>query len=324
MNTLTRLNPDVHAEYRWRNRLHTAVLAGGSLCLLALCAFTIAGPEGVLWAAIGGGLSLYAAVRLSPKMVLGLYNARPLTAGVFPDGHRILEALSARAGLDRTPKLYIVHSRMMNAFSIGRRDDSAICVTDGLIRGLSMREFAGVAAHEIAHILHEDIRVMALSDVVSRMTSVMSFFGLFLALFNLPQLVEGGHGVPWIGIMVLILAPTLGTLLQLALSRTREFDADLTAVELTGDPEGLSLALVKLERAQGRMWEVMMPGARIPDPSILRSHPKTDERVKRIMSLKLKTEPWIDVEGWPHIAGKSLVPATGKPRRRLSGMGVWY
>src|SRR5690606_2413300 len=112
-------------------------------------------------------------------------------------------------------------------------------------------------AHEIAHIAHEDIRVMALADVVSRMTSVMSTLGLFLALFNLPAAMAGGAGVPWLTVLVLVAAPTVGTLLQLALSRAREYDADLGAVALTGDPQGLASALVKLEQAQGRMWEAM-------------------------------------------------------------------
>ncbi|MBA5775861.1 M48 family metalloprotease [Stappia sp. F7233] len=325
MDSLTRINPDVQAEYRLRNLLHTLLLAGGSLFLLGLCAYVLAGPPGVLWAAIGGGASLYAATHMSPKMVLGLYRARQLPEDVMPDAHRILRLLSERAGLPRAPDLYLIRSSMMNAFSIGRRDDAAICVTDGLVRGLSGREFIGVMAHEIAHILREDIRVMALSDVVSRMTSVMSFLGLMLALFHAPKLMADGGQAPWLVILILITAPTVGTLLQLALSRTREFEADLTAVEVTGDPEGLAAALMKLEKAHGRMWEAMMlPGARIPDPSILRSHPKTEERVRRILSLRKRPAPLVDVEGWPHITAKSMLPVTGKPRRRMGGLGVWY
>ncbi len=324
MDGFSSINPDLQARYRLRNLRQTVLLAGGSLLLLGLCAYVIAGLQGVLWISIGGSLSLYAATHLSPKMVLGLYRAKPLPDTVFPEGHRMVSLLAERAGLTRAPELYLVRSRMMNAFSIGRRDDAAICMTDGLIRGLSNREFLGVMAHEISHILHEDIRVMALGDVVSRMTTVMSFLGLMLALFNVPQLTGGRPGTPWLAIGILVAAPTIGTLLQLALSRTREFEADLTAVELTGDAEGLSSALVKLETAQGRMWEAMMPGARIPDPSILRSHPKTDERVKRIMALRKQPHPGLDVEAWPHVAGHSPVPVTGRPRRRMGGLGVWY
>src|SRR5690606_1341602 len=254
-----------------------------------------------------------------------LYRARELRPDVFPEGQRIIRLLARRAGLERPPTLHYVHSRMMNAFSIGRRDDAAVCVTDGLIRGLDLREFVAVMAHEIAHIAHEDIRVMALADVVSRMTSVMSTLGLFLALVNLPAAMAGGAGVPWLPVLVLVAAPTVGTLLQLALSRAREYDADLGAVALTGDPQGLASALVKLEQAQGRMWEAMaLPGARIPDPSILRSHPATEERVRRILALRREPERWIDVDGRPHTPGRSLVPAVGRPRPHLRGLGVWY
>lgn len=324
MDGLTRLNPELQARYRLRNLRQTVLLAAGSLFLLGLCAFVIAGIEGVLWAGLGGSLSLYAATHLSPQMVLGLYQARPLPDDVFPEGHRMVRLLAERAGLPRPPQIYLIRSRMMNAFSVGRREDAAICVTDGLVRGLSNREFLGVMAHEVSHILHEDIRVMALGDVVSRMTTAMSFLGLLLALLNLQQFTGDRPDTPWLAIAILVAAPTLGTLLQLALSRTREFEADLTAVELTGDAEGLATALVKLETAQGRMWEAMMPGARIPDPSILRSHPKTDERVRRIMALRIKPHPGLNVETWPHVAGRSPIPVTGRPRRRLGGLGVWY
>jgi heat shock protein HtpX len=92
-------------------------------------------------------------------------------------------------------------------------------------------------------------------------------------------------------VLILILSPTIGGLLQMALSRTREFDADLGAAMLTGDPDGLASALIKLETAQRRHWEAMMlPGGRIPDPSLLRTHPPTDQRVARLMSLKARRE----------------------------------
>ncbi|MDA4630974.1 M48 family metalloprotease, partial [Escherichia coli] len=98
----------------------------------------------------------------------------------------------------------------------------------------------------------------------------------------------GAHAqVPWLGVLVLLVAPTIGGLLQMALSRTREFDADLGASLLTGDPDGLAQALTKLEKAQGRLWEnLILPGGRIPDPSILRTHPLTETRVARLKALK--------------------------------------
>ena len=166
---------------------------------------------------------------------------------------------------------------------------------------------------------------MAMADVVSRMTGVMSLLGLLLAVVNLPAMIEGGASVPWATILLLLVAPSIGTGLQLALSRAREYEADLGAAALTGDPEGLALALRKLERIQGRMWEAALPqGARIPDPSILRSHPRTEERVARLRALQAVPARWLDVEAMPHVAGRSPVPAVGLPRRRLQGLGLWY
>jgi heat shock protein HtpX len=319
------IDPATASAHRRRNRLHTVLLGIGAVLLLAVTAWSLDGWRGVLWAAFGGAMSMMLAARLSADMVLRLYGAREMTPASFPEAHQIVRLLSERAGLPAMPRLYRIPSRLMNAFSAGTRADSVICVTDGLLARMAPREFVGVMAHEIAHVAHEDIHVMAMADVVSRMTGVMSLLGLLLALVNLPAMIEGGTAVPWATILLLLVAPSLGTGLQLALSRAREYEADLGAAALTGDPEGLVLALQKLERIQGRMWEAALPqGARIPDPSILRSHPRTEERVARLRSLQAAPARWLDVEAMPHVAGHSPVPAVGVPRRRLRGFGVWY
>ncbi len=186
---------------------------------------------------------------------------------------------------------------------------AAIAVTDALARNLTPRELAGVLAHEISHIAHEDVKVMAFADMVSRFTSFMSTVGLFSLFFNLFG-VAGGFRmqVPWLGVAVLLAAPTIGGLLQMALSRTREFDADLGAVTLTGDPDGLASALGKLERAQGKVWEnVLLPSGRIPDPSVLRTHPLTADRVARLRALK-SSGPAAGADGLPRTQRPPMVP----------------
>ena len=270
------------------NLVHTWLLVGGSLFLLVLCAYAFLGITGVIYAAIFGGVSLFMASRISPQVVLKMYKAQKITPEQFPEGHHILARLAERAGLERKPELYIVPSNMMNAFAVGRKDNAAIAMTDRLIRIMTQRELAGIMAHEMAHIRNEDIKVMAIADMVSRFTSMVSTFGIFSLLANLPSILfGGGAAVPWLLVVMLISAPTIGGLLQLALSRTREFDADLGAVMLTGDPDGLASALVKLENAQGRNWEGMvLPGGRVPNPSLLRTHPKTEDRIERLMALK--------------------------------------
>lgn len=274
----------IHRRHRVLNRLHTSVLVAGSLALLAISAWAIAGGVGIIYALVFGGLSLIAARRISPTMVLRMYDAQAVGHDQFPVGYRLVRELSRRAGLDHAPTLYVVPSRMMNAFAVGRPGRSAIAVTDALVRNMSTRELAGILAHEITHIRNDDIKVMSLADMVSRLTSTLSTIGIIAVLFNLSGFFPT---VPWLGILAMIAAPTIGSLLQLALSRTREFDADYGAAMLTGDPDGLSSALAKLEHVHRRRLEAMMlPTSRMAEPSILRSHPPTGERIERLQALK--------------------------------------
>lgn len=360
--------PDLDRLAQNRNRLlnavHTWLLAGGSLLLLGVTAWAFAGWTGIVWATLFGGLSLLAVSRASPAMVLKMYKARAVTRAEFPQGVDLVAELARRAGLPSAPRLHVVPSRLLNAFAVGRRDDAAIAVTDALLQRLTLRELAGVLAHEVSHIAHGDIKVMALADVVSRFTALMSTVGLFSLFFNLVAILGGmAPQVPWIAIFVLLASPTVGGLLQLALSRTREFAADLGAATLTGDPDGLASALAKLERWQGRMWEAMvLPGGRTPVPSVLRSHPRTEDRIARLMALKavggadipaVVVQPVRRPSLVPHMpkaarmagtlprhptlsflaagAGgdmpaspRALNPADGDPRIRISRGGVWW
>ena len=167
-----------------------------------------------------------------------------------PDLYAALQEFAQRAGLPRPPVIYCVPTKMLNVFTTGSPDNAAIAITDGLLNTLSMRELNAVIAHEVAHLKNNDLWIMNLSDTISRVTSFFSMSGHFLLLLNLPLLLASGHHVSWVGILVLIFAPTIVVMLQLALSRTREIDADLYAALLTGDPEGLTSALTKMERYQ--------------------------------------------------------------------------
>ena len=316
------LDPAKQRRHKLRNTLHTWLLTGGAVALLGLCAWALWGWVGLITAAVSGAVGLWSASRVSPAMVLRLYKARPLSHAAFPEGHRVIEALAERADLPSVPKLYYVPSRMMNAFAVGRPEDAAIAVTDGLVRGLTLRQFVGVVAHEVSHIRNEDLKVMALADVVARMTSFLSTLGFITLLFHLTDFIRGGVGL-WLAIALLLAAPTIGGLLQLALSRAREYDADLDAAGLTGDPEGLATALLALERKQSGMWEgLFLPGARIPDPSLLRSHPSTENRVNRLLSLRQGPDRYIVFpEERPEIGG-GFTPIVRRPRFWISGL--WY
>jgi len=267
------------------NRVQSVLLLGSMTLLLALLGWLIAGGLGLLVAA-GGVIIVGFSPQVSPQVLLRMYRARQLTPSHAPALFHLVQALAQRADLPNLPRLYYIPSHMMNAFAIGKRDNAAIAVTDGLLRRLNRRELAGVLAHEISHVNNNDIWVMGLADVVSRLTSILSLGGQFLLLLSLPMMLFGSYSPPWLLLLLLISAPTLSALFQLALSRTREYDADLDAAWLTGDPSGLASALAKLERYQhGFLERILLPGRRIPDPSLLRTHPTTEDRIQRLLSL---------------------------------------
>lgn len=310
-------------RHRLRNLFHSALLIIGMIALLALCMWMLWGGEALIWALAGAILGLSFSPNISARTILSMYRARPLSPTSFPEGYEIVGEIARRARLPHTPRLYYVPSRMLNAFAVGGRGSPAIAVTDGLLRNMSARELAGVLAHEISHVRNRDLWVMNLADMITRLTSIMSVLGMFLLVFMLPLILFGNVAFPVLLPFVLLFAPTIGSLLQLALSRAREYDADLDAVMLTADPQGLASALDKLERLQGRFWErIMFPGQRIPDPSLLRTHPPTEERIRRLLAVKPQTSPYP-----PIIAGSLRVPGefrtvTRDPRRRWTG--AWY
>ncbi|MCF8063580.1 MAG: M48 family metalloprotease [Deltaproteobacteria bacterium] len=273
-------------RHKLLNLLHSVLLLGGMLFLMGLLGWAFAGDAGLQWMLLMGAVLFLLTPRISPRLVLRMYGARPLLREEVPGLYRALEEIRSRADLPVAPELYYVPSSMLNAFSMGNRKEAIVALTDGLLRSFDMRRIAAILAHEVSHLRNRDLWIMNLSDVVSRVTSMFSLAGQILLILNLPLLLVSGHRIPWFPILVLILAPFLNLLLQLALSRTREFDADLDAAGITGDPEGLASALERMERRQsGFLERLFLPGRRDPHPSLLRTHPETGERVRRLREL---------------------------------------
>ena len=308
--------------HKRRNLLHSALLLGGMAGILLLSSWSLWGFEIALWAMAGGLLGFLFAPTVAPDWVMRAYRARPVDRQTFPEGARLVEELSRRAGLAAVPRLYILPSATLNAFAVGNRRQAAIAVTVGLLRTLEWREFAGVLAHELSHVRNNDLWLMGLADMMSRLTSLLATIGIVLAVASLPLVLFGHAPVPFLTLLILLTAPVVGSLLQLALSRAREFDADLEAATLTRDPAGLAAALDKLDHYQGRYWEeILLPGRRMPEPSLLRTHPPTKERVERLLSLLGEAES----ASWPEGPVHGRLPpalAAGQPRFRASG--YWY
>ena len=311
-------------RHKIRNVMHSILLLGGIIILLALCGWVLFGPDGLVGMALGAALAFAFSPQISPHLVLRMYRAREIGRHDLPEVLHVLATLAERAGLERAPRLYYVPSTMLNAFAVGGRDDAVIAMTDGMLRALTLRELTGVLAHEISHVRNRDLWLMSIADLAGRLTRLMALFGFALVIVGLPLWLGGAGEVPLLLIPLLIFAPQISTLLQLALSRAREFDADLDAAGLTGDPGGLALALAKLERYQRSAWEqILMPGHRLPEPSVLRTHPPTAERIARLQSLSgASSLPPLPSQGAaPRI--EAAWPAVHRPpRARL--IGFWY
>lgn len=322
------LDVEEQRRHKLRNMAQSALILGGMAVLVAICGWILFGPIGLISIAFAVAVALLFGSKLSSTMVLRMYKAQSLSPHQLPDVFRIIEHLAKRAGLDEVPKLYYVPSAMMNAFAVGQRDDAVIGLTDGILRALNLRELTGVLAHEMSHIRNNDVRLMGMADLAGRMTRMMSLFGIGLLFLSVPMWLQGGSLVSFGLILLLVFAPQLTTLLQLALSRAREFDADLDAAGLTGDPAGLSSALAKLERQQRSPWEqILMPGRKLPEASLLRSHPPTKERIARLSSLYQDASQTtaLTALGFAQPTSRAtplMAPITTRPRGRL--VGFWY
>ncbi|WP_194164527.1 zinc metalloprotease HtpX [Microvirga thermotolerans] len=316
------LNERERLRHKRQNRIQSLLLIGGMAALLAACGWIVAGGEGVAWALFAGSISLLFTPYVSPWLTLRMYGAVPIRPHEMPALFQALALISDRAGLPQPPALFYVPSRMMTAFATGAQGEAAIAVTDGLLRHLTLRELAGVLAHEVSHIRNNDLGIMTLADVINRVTAAMSLAGVILLLASLPVLLVEGNAVLWLLVILLVFAPTLASLLQLALSRTREYDADLDAAGLTGDPLGLASALAKLERYEGGLLETLfLPGRRIPHPSLLRTHPDTRKRIGRLLALRVgPTEQ--ELYPGPVILPSRLGPPHRRPHWRPTGL--WY
>lgn len=315
------------ADHRRRNLLHSALLVAGMSLIVMLSASLIWSWTGAIGAGLFVAVVALAGPRVPPEAVMRLYKGIPVDARHGAQLHRLVEVLADRAELARHPRLYVIPSTTLNAFAAGSASHAAIGITEGMLRRLDLRQLAGVIAHEMSHIRNNDLHVMAMADALTRFTQLLAYLALFLAALNIPALLLGFDTFPWLAILLLYMAPMLTSLLQMGLSRTREYDADLEAAGLTGDPAGLASALAALERYQGRFWEDLMlpvPARRIPYPSLLRSHPETADRIARLRELeggpRLGRPIAIGDEPLFTLVGRG--PAGMAPRQRV--LGLWY
>lgn len=267
-----------------------AILSRGGLLLAAMsalavfCAWLVAGNAGVLMAVGIVVATLVFGQRLPPRSIMRLHRATPLPAWRLPAVHAGLATLTRRAGVGRTPELYRLRRDDIVAFTVGNRDRAAIAISDGALRHLPPRELGAVLAHEVAHVAAGDTAWMTLADVIARTTTSIALVGILSGLIL--ALISGEVAIPLWAVLLLALAPMGTGLLMSAFSREREFAADLVAARLTRDPAGLAAALARIEAATHGAWHIFLRSTRRRvAPSMLRSHPPTQERIRRLLRL---------------------------------------
>ena len=196
-------------QHRIANWFQSVLLIGAMGALVGLMGWLLGGTAMAVLSVVMVITLFLVQISVSPKLVVRLYHGRVVTLLDSPRLYAILEALARRAELPSVPTLYYLPSDVMNAFAVGSRRNAVIVISHGMLRRMSLREVAGVLAHEISHIHHNDLRVMGLADVFSRLTSLFSLTGQLLVLVNLPLILFADYHISWLVILLLIFAPAV-------------------------------------------------------------------------------------------------------------------
>ena len=276
------------------NLFKTAVLMAAITALFMAIGSMIGGRAGMMMALVVAlGMNFFS-YWFSDKMVLRMYNAREVDETSAPQFYRMVRELAQRAELPM-PRVYLIDEQAPNAFATGRDPEhAAVAATTGILRVLSERELRGVMAHELAHVKHRDILISTISATMAGAISMLANCAMFFGGRD-----EEGRPVnPLAGLAVAILAPLAASLIQMAISRAREFEADRGGAEISGDPQSLATALDKIHRyAQGIPLEaaeahpetaqmmIMNPLSADGIKGLFSTHPPTEERIARLMEM---------------------------------------
>ncbi|AEV25222.1 Zn-dependent protease with chaperone function [Azospira oryzae PS] len=276
------------------NWFKTTLLMAAIVALFGVIGGAVGGAQGMVIALLLGGAMNVFAYWNSDKMVLRMYNAQQVDEASSPYLYNMVKELAGRAGLPM-PRVYIIDEAQPNAFATGRNpENAAVAATTGILQMLSQRELRGVMAHELAHVQHRDILISTISatmaGAISALANITMFFG--------GRDEEGRPANPLASILVALLAPLAASLIQMAISRAREFEADRGGAQISGDPLALADALAKIDAyARG----IPMPAAEahpetaqmmIMNPlsggglaGLFSTHPATEERIARLRQL---------------------------------------
>jgi heat shock protein HtpX len=305
------------------NQIRTTILLALMTAFLVFIGQILGGRQGMLIALVlAAGMNFFS-YWYSDKIVLRMYDAKEINAGSSPELFGIVRNLVQRAGLPM-PKVYVIPNNSPNAFATGRDPEHAVvAVTEGLMRIMDREEITGVLAHELAHVKNRDILIGSIAATMAGAIMMLASMARWSAIFGIGRDDdEGGGGI--IGLIVMsIIAPMAAMLIQMAVSRSREYLADATGAGFAGSPSGLARALEKLgsynrgvsldaNPATAHMFIVNpLSGKRLQ--SLFSTHPPIEERVARLRGTPPATPG----------SGRSHKPEEGLNRQLNSGRSMW-
>ncbi|HET6372229.1 MAG TPA: zinc metalloprotease HtpX [Candidatus Polarisedimenticolia bacterium] len=278
------------------NGLKTAVLLGALTGALLIFGRILGGQGGMMIALIMAAGMNFFAYWFSDKMVLAMHGAKPVTREQAPELYAVLEGLTARAGIPM-PRLYLVEADAPNAFATGRNPShAAVAVTTGILRIMDRNELEGVLAHELSHVRNRDILISSVAATMAgaiTMLATMAKWGAIFGGYGHSDRDDRGGGLLELLAMAIV-APLAAGLIQMAVSRSREYQADASGAELAGQPYGLASALQKLDAYSKRVPPLSVSPAMnhlyIANPlsgqsfmSLFSTHPPIKERVQRLL-----------------------------------------
>ncbi|WP_249344564.1 zinc metalloprotease HtpX [Corallococcus exiguus] len=287
--------------HRLGNALKTTVLLAGLTALVLVIGQRLGGAQGLMMAGLFAVVMNFGSYWFSDRIALAIHGAQPLSYEQAPWLHEMVERLAARAGMPK-PKVYLLPTAQPNAFATGRNPShAAVAVTAGIMDILDRRELEGVLAHEIGHVRNRDTLI---GTVAATLAGIISYAAQMLFWFGGSMLSrgdddrDGGVAGALSNLGLLLVAPIAATLLQLAVSRSREYGADATGAELCGDPDALASALLKMERGAEAMPYDRAPATShlfIVNPlhhggvmSLFSTHPPIPERVRRLREMSAR------------------------------------
>lgn len=312
------------------NYMRTAILLAGLTALFMGVGYLIGGQSGMLLAlVVAAGMNLFSYWN-SDRMVLSMHGAQEVDERVAPELYRTVRELSSRAGLPM-PKVYLMDNPQPNAFATGRNPQhAAVAATTGLLNSLSREEMAGVMAHELAHVKNHDTLTMTITATVAGAISMLAQFGMFFGGGRRDENSNGGMGI--IGtLLMVVLAPLAAMIVQMAISRTREYAADRMGAEISGQPLALAGALARIENAAHMIGNeaaernpatahmfIINPLSGERMDNLFSTHPATENRIAALQELARQ----MGAGGGRGAAGPAGYAAPPGPAS-VPGMGPW-